>query len=121
MPSSLQILVRNCRFRAFHGLYPEERQKGNDFVVNLAVSYTPQSGTITALEDTIDYAALFAIIDAAMKEPVDLLETLAQKITAEIYHKYPQVTETDIEIEKLKPPIDKFTGSAAVRFVKRET
>ena len=121
MSSTLQVLVRNCRFRAFHGLYPEERQKGNDFVVNLAVSYIPRSGTITALEDTIDYADLFAIIDQAMKDPVDLLETLAQHIAAEIHRKYPQVTETDIEIEKLNPPIDKFTGSAAVRFRRRDT
>jgi len=90
-------------------------------VVNLAVSYIPRSGTITALEDTIDYADLFAIIDQAMKDPVDLLETLAQHIAAEIHRKYPQVTETDIEIEKLNPPIDKFTGSAAVRFRRRDT
>lgn len=121
MSSTLQIHVRNCRFRAFHGLYPEERQKGNDFVVNLVVSYTPQSGMITALEDTIDYAALFTIIDTAMKEPVDLLETLAQKIAAEIHHKFPQVTESEIEIEKLNPPIDHFTGSASVRLIRRES
>lgn len=119
MPGSFQILVRNCRFRAFHGLYPEERQKGNDFVVNLAVTYRPQSGMITALEETVDYAVLFSIIDSAMKEPVDLLETLAQKISATIFQRFPQVTDTEIEIEKLNPPIDQFTGSAAVRFTKR--
>lgn len=116
MTNLLTIDIRNCRFRAFHGLYPEERQKGNDFVVNLSVGYVPQSGMITALEDTIDYAILFSIIDRAMKEPVDLLETLAQKIAASIHQQFPRVKTIDVGIEKLNPPIDQFTGSAAVRF-----
>jgi dihydroneopterin aldolase len=114
----LHIYVHNCRFRAFHGLYPEERQKGNDFVVNLAVAYSPESGMITALEQTIDYAALFKLVEKAMQEPVDLLETLAQKMAADIEALYPQVKEISIEIEKLNPPIDQFTGSVSVKLVR---
>ena len=63
MSDLLTISLNNVRFRAYHGLYPEERQKGNDFVVNMQVSYIPKSGTILSLEDTIDYASLFEIIN----------------------------------------------------------
>ncbi len=119
MDSILHVYLKNCRFRAFHGLFPEERQKGNDFVVNLSVAYRPQSGMITAIEETIDYAALFSIVDAVMQEPVDLLETVVQKMAAGVIKEYPQVTEINIEIEKLNPPIDQFNGSAAVRLIKK--
>lgn len=87
-------------------------------MVNLAVAYSPESGMITALEQTIDYAALFKLVEKAMQEPVDLLETLAQKIAADIEALYPQAKEISIEIEKLNPPIDQFTGSVAVKLVR---
>ena len=63
MSNLLTISLNNVRFRAYHGVYPEERQKGNDFVVNMQVSYVPGAGTIISLDDTIDYAALFEIIN----------------------------------------------------------
>ena len=116
MSELLSISLNNVRFRAYHGLYPEERQKGNDFVVNMKVSYLPQSGTITALEDTIDYAALFEIINKAMQQPVDLLETLIQTIAHNAHGKYPKIKEVVVSVEKLNPPIDKFSGSATVTY-----
>jgi dihydroneopterin aldolase len=52
MSGLLTISLNNVRFRAYHGVYPEERQKGNDFVVNMQVSYVPNTGTIVSLSDT---------------------------------------------------------------------
>lgn len=119
MNDTLSISLNNVRFRAYHGLYPEERKKGNDFVVNLVVSYQPASGVITALEDTIDYASLFDIINLSMQKPVDLLETLVQSIALSVHQQYPQVKEIVVSVEKLNPPIDRFSGSAAVSYTAR--
>jgi dihydroneopterin aldolase len=116
MSNQLSISLNNVRFRAYHGLHPEERQKGNDFVVNMQVNYVPKPGIISALEDTIDYADLFGIINSTMQRPVDLLETLVQTIAHGVHQKFPQVTEVAVSVEKLNPPIDKFSGSAAVSF-----
>jgi dihydroneopterin aldolase len=114
--NQLIISLNNVRFRAYHGLYPEERQKGNDFVVNMQVAYVPGAGTITALEDTIDYAALFDVINFQMQKPVDLLETLVQQIAQEVHQKFPRVKEIAVSVEKINPPIDRFSGSATVSF-----
>ena len=119
MSDLLTISLNNVRFRAYHGLYPEERQKGNDFVVNMQVSYIPESGTILSLDDTIDYASLFEIINATMQQPVDLLETLTQTIAQAAYLAYPQIKEINVAVEKLNPPIDKFSGSVEVKFNKK--
>ena len=116
MSQLLTVFLSNLRFRAYHGLYPEERQKGNDFVVNMEVSYIPKSGMITSLEDTIDYASLFNIINTNMQQPVDLLETLVQGIAHEIHKVFPHVKKITVSVEKLNPPIDKFSGSAAVSY-----
>ena len=116
MPNLLTISLNNVRFRAYHGLYPEERQKGNDFVVNMQVSYLPKSGTIASLDDTIDYGTLFTIMNSIMQQPVDLLETLVQEIAHAVHQKFSQVKEITVSVEKLNPPIDKFIGSAAVSY-----
>ncbi|HMR92549.1 MAG TPA: dihydroneopterin aldolase [Chitinophagaceae bacterium] len=116
--SLLTIRLNNVRFRAYHGLYPEERQKGNDFVVNLVACYKPAEGLITDLAETIDYAELFSIINATMQEPVDLLETLVQQMAQAVHFRYPQVYQVEISVEKLNPPIDQFEGSASVSLLK---
>ena len=114
MSNLLTISLNNVRFRAYHGLHPEERQKGNDFVVNMQVNYIPKSGIISSLEETIDYADLFTIINTTMQRPVDLLETLVQTIAHNVHQQFPHVNEVTVSVEKLNPPIDKFSGSAAV-------
>ena len=119
MSDLLTISLNNVRFRAYHGVHPEERQKGNDFVVNMQVSYVPDSGTILSLDDTIDYANLFEIINSTMQQPVDLLETLVQKIAQNTYKQYSQIKEVSVSVEKLNPPIDKFSGSVEVKFSKK--
>ena len=116
MPNLLTISLNNVRFRAYHGLYPEERQKVNDFVVNMQVSYQPPSGTILSLDDTIDYGALFNIMNSIMQQPVDLLETLVQEIAQAVHQKFSQVREVIVSVEKLNPPIDRFSGSATVSY-----
>lgn len=116
MSNFLTISLNNVRFRAYHGLHPEERQKGNDFVVNMQVSYIPRDGMISSLDDTIDYADLFAIINTTMQRPVDLLETLVQTIAQNVHQKFPQIRDVVVSVEKLNPPIDKFSGSAAVSY-----
>ena len=116
MPNLFTISLNNVRFRAYHGVYPEERQKGNDFVVSMQVSYQPKIGTIVSLDDTIDYGALFNIMNSIMQQPVDLLETLVQEIAQAVHQKFSHVTEVTVSVEKLNPPIDKFSGSAAVSY-----
>jgi dihydroneopterin aldolase len=116
MSNLLTISLNNVRFRAYHGLQPEERQKGNDFVVNMQVMYVPVSQHIQSLDETIDYAALFNIINITMQHPVDLLETLVQTIAREVHLKFPAISEVVVSVEKLNPPIDKFSGSTAVSY-----
>ena len=118
MSNLLTISLNNVRFRAYHGVHAEEREKGNDFVVNMQVCYITGHKAIISLDDTIDYAVLFEIMNTTMQQPVDLLETLAQTIANNVHRQFPQVKKVTVEVEKLNPPIDKFSGTVAVKYLK---
>jgi len=115
----MTIELKCLRFFAYHGLYAEERMTGNEFEVNLSVSYIPVSGTITHLGDTVNYAVLYELLKTEMQTSRDLLETLVMEITERIHLKFPQVNEMNIEITKLHPPILKFTGTVGVKYSRK--
>lgn len=115
----MTITLSGLRFHAFHGLYPEEEKTGNEFEVNLAVDYTPPAEIINAIEDTVNYVSLYEIIKNAMQQPRHLLETLAMEIAEKIHQDFPQITSIEITIQKLHPPVEKFTGNVGVRYLKK--
>jgi 7,8-dihydroneopterin aldolase/epimerase/oxygenase len=112
----MTITLNGLRFHAFHGIYPEEQKTGNEFLVDLAVTYLPDTETITDIEHTINYVALYELIKKAMRIPRGLLETLAMEITGSIHELYPQITSVDISIKKLHPPVEGFIGNVGVRY-----
>ena len=110
----MTVELKQVRFFAYHGLYPEERKTGNEFEVNLSVSFEPAEGVVKDLAATVNYAALFELVNAQMKKPADLLETLLTTIAANIKTAFPQVKKISISVAKLHPPIAKFSGQVCV-------
>ena len=118
MPGEITIELKKLRFFAYHGLYAEERKTGNEFEVNLTVSYTPVSGTITHLDDTVNYTMLYELLKAEMQKPRDLLETFVMEVAEHIHSSFPQIKKVEIFITKLHPPIAKFIGTVGVKYCK---
>lgn len=114
----MTIELRDLHFHAFHGLYPEERKTGNDFRVSLQAEYIPPEHVITGIEDTINYATLFDLVQNSMNSPVALLETLVMELAETIHERFPQVKKISIAVQKLHPPIARFTGEVGVKFEK---
>ena len=118
MEGMITVELKQLRFFAHHGLYPEERKTGNEFEVNLSVSYPTNQGTITDINETINYATLYELVRDDMNRPSGLLETAAMKIAATIKTVFPQTKRISITISKVHPPIAKFSGQVAVKFEK---
>jgi len=118
MNSNLTIELKSLRFLAYHGLYAEERKTGNEFEINLAVSYQPSSGTITGISDTVNYSGLYALLKTEMQKPRHLLETFLMEVAEIIHLSFPQIKKIEISITKLHVPITKFTGTAGVKYLK---
>lgn len=116
MPGLITVSLQNFIVKGFHGLFPEERKTGNDFEIHLSVQYEPETELVTEIAETINYATLAELVKARMKEPADLLETVAMQITADIHEQFPQVKNVDVSISKLHPPITGFVGKVGVQF-----
>lgn len=112
----LTIILKDLHFRSFHGLFPEEKVLGGDFVVNLTVEYQPGNVVVTEIGQTLDYQQLFQLVKAKMEISTPLLETIVMEIAGEILNKYVQVDRVWVQIEKKNPPISGLSGSVAVSY-----
>lgn len=100
------IVLRHVRFQAFHGVMPQEGKVGGDFDVDLRVGYPLERAMESdEVNDTLNYAALYALVKQEMKQPSKLLEHVAGRIVAAIDKTFPLVTSIDLTLTKLNPPM----------------
>ncbi|MEO6254317.1 MAG: dihydroneopterin aldolase [Ferruginibacter sp.] len=111
------INLHNLNFYSFHGVHEEERILGNNFVVQVSLSFVPGENIIS-LEQTINYAGVYRIIKQRMSIPTALLETLAQDLAQEIYSFDKRIKSISITVEKKDPPIPNISGSVSVNYKK---
>jgi dihydroneopterin aldolase len=118
MSGLITIELTGLHFFANHGLFPEEQKIGNEFEVDLYVTYDPGAELIDELSETVNYASLFTFLEKEMKTPRRLLETFVMEVTDHLHTIYPVVRKIEISLSKLNPPIATFTGKVGVRYVK---
>ncbi len=80
MTDELAVIGIECF--GHHGVFEFERREGQTFVIDLALGIdTVSAAASDDLRDTVDYGSLVASVQAAVEnDPVDLIETLAQRI-----------------------------------------
>ena len=109
------ILLRDLRFHAFHGVLPQERLVGGNFVVDLRVGYPlAQAMTSDRVDDTLNYASLYALVEREMQQPSSLLEHVAGRIAQTIAKTFPQALSIDLTLTKQNPPMEADCKGAGV-------
>ncbi|NPC42240.1 dihydroneopterin aldolase [Nocardioides sp. zg-1230] len=78
-----ELAVTGIECFAHHGVFDFERREGQVFVVDLVLGIdTRPAAASDDLADTVNYGTLVADVKAAVeRDPVDLIETVAQRIT----------------------------------------
>jgi dihydroneopterin aldolase len=86
---------------AHHGVFDFEKHEGQTFVIDLSLGVeTAAAAASDDLRDTVDYGSLVeSVIAAVEKDPVDLIETLAQRIA--------DVCLTDVRVEWVRVTVHK--------------
>ena len=81
-----RIELIGIRGFGFHGVFAEERDNGQEFVVDLSIYCDlRQAGRTDDLASTIHYGELATSVHRLIEgEPVDLIETLAERIANEV-------------------------------------
>jgi 7,8-dihydroneopterin aldolase/epimerase/oxygenase len=100
-----RITVHGLTGHGFHGVYPEERERGQTFRVDAVLELdTAPAAAGDDLEKTVNYAELAQRLHAVLVgDPVDLLETLAQRL-ADLCLGHPVVDAVEITVHK--PEVD---------------
>lgn len=90
-----------------HGVFDFERREGQVFVIDLRLGIdTRPAAESDDLRHTVDYGSLVAAVKAAVeRDPVDLIETLAQRI-ADVCLLADRVEWARVTVHKPDAPID---------------
>ncbi len=101
-----RVTLRGLRARGHHGVFERERVEGQTFVVDLVLHLdTRPAAAGDDLTRTAHYGLVAEEVTAIIAgEPVDLIETLAQRIADQCL-KHEAVEEVEVTVHKPDAPI----------------
>lgn len=102
-----RLRVSGIKVRGHHGVFDFERREGQTFVVDLVLGLdTGPAAASDDLADTVHYGELVEQVRAAVeRDPVDLVEKLAQRI-ADVCLADDRVVWTEVTLHKPEAPIE---------------
>jgi len=117
-----KIIIKNLKLFGYHGINPEEKTEGQEFLFNVTVTLNKSSFKIGIKYDdnissTVNYSDIINLIKEVNSiENYDLLETLSESIARKILSFSPLISEVKVKVEKTSPPIKENLESVGVLF-----
>lgn len=115
-----RIALTGIRATGHHGVYPDERREGQVFIADVTLELSlADAARSDDVADTVHYGELAEAVAAVLSgDPVDLLETLAQRI-ADVALGYARVEAVEVTVHKPQAPIAVPFDDVSVR-IRRE-
>ena len=99
------IELKGMTFHSFHGVSAQERKVGNIYTIDLRFELDIWKAVETdCLNDTVNYASVYAIVKEEMTIPSNLIEHVAHRIIRHIRTDFPQIKAIEIRLAKQNPP-----------------
>ena len=97
-----RILLGGMVFHGRHGVYAAERELGQKFAVDVALSLPLTQPALTgSLRDSVDYAAVYGCVRQVVQaEQYALLEEVAWHIIAAVLTEWPAVLSVSARVKK---------------------
>ena len=94
-----QIVIKGLEIFANHGVFKEEQEKGQIFVVNATLYFdTAKAGRTDELSDSVDYGKVCeSIKDFMTQYRMNLLETIANRLARKILMAYPEIEAVTLD------------------------
>jgi dihydroneopterin aldolase len=102
-----QINIIGITATGFHGVFPEERNNGQIFIVDLKLRFdlTP-AGESDDLTKTVNYASVAEItVEEIIGEPVALIEALATRISKRLLEEFSLLESVEVTVHKPQAPV----------------
>lgn len=102
-----EIRIRELEVYAYHGVLPEENEKGQHFYVNADLrTDTRRAGQTDELSDSTHYGEVCRLITRVLTKHIwKLIETAAEHVAEAVLLTFPHVRSVKLEIRKPEAPI----------------
>ena len=102
-----KILIRGLKVFAYHGVNPEEKCDGQNFVLDLTLDVDLAKPCRTDdVEDTVSYSKVAKTVIKVMAEAsYDLIERAAQRVAEQVLEEYPPVQSVEVVLKKPEAPV----------------
>ena len=115
-----RVFVKNIRLHAFHGVMPQERITGNDYLVSVSADCPLAAAAESdSVDDTLNYAHIYNIVKEEMALQSNLVEHLAGRIGRRVLAEFPLADNVRVEVVKLNPPMGAACDGAGVELTVR--
>jgi len=111
-----KIHVSGLEIYAYHGVFPEEKEKGQPFVLDITLEVDMKSACESdLLDNTVSYADVCDTVEETMlSKKCDLIEHAAQRVCDAVLETYPQVQAIELVLRKPEAPVKQKIAYAAV-------
>jgi 7,8-dihydroneopterin aldolase/epimerase/oxygenase len=116
--SELAIEIQGLEIKGFHGVLPEERERGQPFVFDILLTAHDAGVRSDQLADTVDYTAVVTCVRKLCEERrFNLIEALAAAVADELLRSFP-VSRVRVRVRKPEVQLDarvEFTAATIER------
>lgn len=102
-----KIIVKGLKLFAYHGVNPEEKVDGQNFVLDITAELdTKKAQYSDNVDDTLSYAKIIKTVRAVFTEKsYDLIEAAANRVGVAVMQTYPEISSVTVLLMKPEAPI----------------
>ncbi len=102
-----KIIVKGLKLFAYHGVNPEEKVDGQNFILDITATLDASKAKKTDnVDDTVSYAKIIKIARAVFTEKsYDLIEAAANKVAVSVMESFPMLESITVMLKKPEAPI----------------
>ncbi len=118
-----EIIIKNLKVFAYHGVHTEEKIDGQNFYID-AVYQTVESSIKLHddIKSTVSYSDVIKFIKKNMLvKSFDLIETAADDLCEKILKNFPKILKIEIILKKPEAPINEIFDYVAVKVSKKRS
>lgn len=103
-----KILIKGLKLFAYHGVNPEEKENGQDFIFDIELYVNMNKACHSDnVEDTVSYAKVVKTVRRVFTaQKYDLLERCAEITAQAILDEYSEVLRVDLTLKKPQAPVN---------------
>lgn len=102
-----KIIIKNLKLFCYHGVNPEEKEDGQNFVFDIVASVDLSAPCESDnVDDTVSYAKMIKTIRrVSLSQKDDLIERVAQRIIDALFEEYDKIQALKVTVKKPEAPM----------------